>query len=346
MSVRLDVTAPAASSCPLRARTRRRVRLVTPNVTALAALAVSAVLAGNGFDAQAAPPVKDSRFVPVQPVARTPARAPSAAPGPAELRLARGRFFAYALPPGWRVGEDGQHALTLVAPDLQALTVMVGNAGLPLRSSPAQYAYQRLLSLQPQQLQLGPPRPARPAAGFAQAVAFDVTLTLRGSPWRGTATVSAAPAYDSVVLVMTAALSVAEQWPGYRPWLPQVADQVAAIDGAAFGMRGLMQQNLHNSMALAEAAREYREWSARTSAQVAAERHASDQRRQQANRETLGGTQTHGNPFDGGRAVDLPVTYKHYWVDRHGRVLGTNDPTADPNHGSTGEWRRMPRLQP
>ena len=36
---------------------------------------------------------------------------------PAELRIAQTRFFSFALPPGWRVGEDGQFALTLVAPD-------------------------------------------------------------------------------------------------------------------------------------------------------------------------------------------------------------------------------------
>ncbi|WP_315824014.1 hypothetical protein [Paraflavitalea speifideaquila] len=47
-----------------------------------------------------------------------------------DLRIGMGQYFSYALPPGWRVGEDGQFALTLVSPDNKAFTVMVGNAGL------------------------------------------------------------------------------------------------------------------------------------------------------------------------------------------------------------------------
>lgn len=286
----------------------------------------------------------DPRFTIVEPH-RAPPRA-SPAPPAESLRIARGRAFSYALPPGWRVGEDGTHALTLVAPDALALTVMVGNAGMPPGYPPARYAHERMLALQPGQLQIGAPRAARPAPGFTQAVAFDLAFTLRGVAWRGTATVSAAPAYDSATMAMTAALAEAGQWPGYARWLPEVAASVAAVDGAAFGMRGLMQQNLQNSAALAQAAREHREWSARTWGQVAADRHASDTRRQHANRELLGNVQSHANPFDGGRAVDLPTSHRHYWVDRQGRVLGTDDAGADPNHGSTGEWRRMPRVQP
>ena len=50
------------------------------------------------------------------------------------------------------MGEDGQFALTLMAPDSRALTVLVGNAGVPINYPPAQYAYERLMSLQPQGL--------------------------------------------------------------------------------------------------------------------------------------------------------------------------------------------------
>jgi hypothetical protein len=62
-------------------------------------------------------------------------------------------------------------------------------------------------------------------------------------------------------MALTAALSTADQWGGYASWLPQVADQVSATNGAAFGMRGIMQQNLQNSKAFGEAARQYRDWS-------------------------------------------------------------------------------------
>ena len=49
----------------------------------------------------------------------------------AALGIRNSQYFSYAMPPGWRVGEDGQFALTLLAPDSKALTVMVGNAGFP-----------------------------------------------------------------------------------------------------------------------------------------------------------------------------------------------------------------------
>jgi hypothetical protein len=104
-------------------------------------------------------------MVEVRPVSRPAAPASS-------LRLASGQFFDYALPQGWRVAEDGQFALTLMAPDSKALTVMVGNAGMPPNYPPAQYVYEKLMSLQPQGLQLGAPRAARPIAGFAQAYEF------------------------------------------------------------------------------------------------------------------------------------------------------------------------------
>src|SRR3954463_2695643 len=114
---------------------------------------------------------------PVKPVS---AGAPTAAAS--NLRIARGQYFNYALPQGWRVGEDGQFALTLVAPDSKAITVMVGNAGVPINYPPAQHVYERLMAIQPQNLQLGPPQPARPIAGFAQAMEFTVRYSINGVP--------------------------------------------------------------------------------------------------------------------------------------------------------------------
>lgn len=158
-----------------------------------------------------------------------------------ELRIGQGRFFSFAMPGGWRVGEDGQFALTLLAPDNKALTLMVGNAGLPPNHSPARFVYEKLTALQPQNLQVGEPRQARPVAGFGRAWEFDVGYFARGVAYRGVAKVSVAPAYDSATMAMTAALAAADQWGGYATWLPQVADQISATNGAAFGMRGIMQ---------------------------------------------------------------------------------------------------------
>jgi hypothetical protein len=144
-------------------------------------------------------------------------------------------------------------------------------------------------------------------------------------------------------MAMTAALSDARQWEGYSSWLPLVAAQVAARDGAAFGMRGVMQQNLQNSAAYSQAAKEYRAWSQRNWQAVTDARGASTDRNNQQFRETLGNVQTYVNPHDSRTPVELPNTYQHFWVNEQGTILGTNDPGIDPNAGSTQDWRRMPK---
>ncbi len=278
-----------------------------------------------------------SGLVPVSPV---PSRAGAPA---ASLRIGRGRFFSYALPEGWRVGEDGQFALTLVAPDNNALTLMVGNAGYPPNYPPGQFVYEKLMAIQPQNLQLGQPRQARPLGGFGAAFEFDVAYVVRGVPSRGLVRCHIATSYDTAVMVMTAALSEERQWPAYASWLPLVAEQIAATDGAAFGRRGIMAQNLQNSTAYAQAAQQYREWSQRNWQQVTDDRHASVNRRNTEFREALGAVQTYANPFGAGAPIELPTTYEHYWMDPQGRVLGTNNPRDNPNDGATVEWRRLPR---
>jgi hypothetical protein len=261
-----------------------------------------------------------------------------------ELRIGQGRFFSFALPPSWRVGEDGQYALTLLAPDNKALTIMVGVAGMPVNYPPARFAYEKLSTMRVQNLQMGATRQARPVAGFSQAVEFDVSYVSGGIAHLGVTKVSIAPAYDTATMAMTAALSTANQWGGYSSWLPQVADQVSALNGAAFGARGDMQQNLRNSVAFGEAARQYRDWSQKNWQQLTDQRNASQDRQNVAIRENLGGVQTFASPFGTSPKVELPTTYKYYWTDRQGQYVGTNDPSANPNVGSTGEWRKMDRV--
>ena len=269
-------------------------------------------------------------------------------PGKGKLRIGSGRFFSFALPPGWRLGEDGQFALSLIAPDDKAFTVLVGNAGLPPNYSPAQYVYEKLMAMRPTSLQLGPPRPARPAAGFTQAVEFEVSyVSPAGNPTHGLAKCNTQVAYDTALFAMTAAVSVADQWEGYASWLPAVAEQISANNGAAFGVRGVMAQNLKNSTAYAEAARSYRDWSQRNWQQVTDERGRSQDRINQGVREEiLGGVKPYANPYGEKRPVELPLDYSHYWMNRQGKVVGTDDPSANPNDGSTSEWRQMKQERP
>ncbi len=124
-------------------------------------------------------------------------------------------------------------------------------------------------------------------------------------------------------MALTAALARADQWSGYATWLPQVADQISATNGGVFGMRGVMQQNLQNSSAFGEAARQYRDWSQKNWQQVTDDRNASQDRRNFAVRENLGGVQTFSNPYGTNQAVEMPMTYKYYWRDRQGNMVGT-----------------------
>ncbi|MEZ4773318.1 MAG: hypothetical protein R3D00_09055 [Bacteroidia bacterium] len=257
-----------------------------------------------------------------------------------QLTIRQGQFFTYAVPPGWRVSEDGQFAVVLVAPDNAAVTIMVGNSGMPVNYPPGQYLYEKLIAGGYTNLQLSQPRQGTPVTGCQYAYTFDYTYSVNGVPCRGQATCSVAPSYDAATMVVTCAASQASQWQSYASWLPQVAAQFSANNGAAFGMRGIMQQNLQNSTAYGEAARQYREWSQQNWQQVTDQRNQSQDRNNQQFRENLGAVQSYTNPYDS-RSVELPTTHSYYWVNRQGTTWGTNDPGENPNVGSTQEWMRM-----
>jgi hypothetical protein len=80
--------------------------------------------------------------------------------------------------------------------------------------------------------------------------------------------------------------------------------------------------------------------------QVLSEVNASQDRKAFQVRENLGAVQTYANPFGTGTQVQLPTTYKYYWSDNQGNYLGCDDPSVNPNTGSTVEWKQMPRYQP
>jgi hypothetical protein len=107
-----------------------------------------------------------------------------------------------------------------------------------------------------------------------------------------------------------------------------------------------MAQNLQMSREYGEAARAYRDWSQRNWQQVTDQRNDSDDRRNYDRRENLGSTNAYNNPYDSSATVDLPQTYKYFWVNRQGTYVGTNDPSVNPNDGSTGEWKKMPLHRP
>jgi hypothetical protein len=262
-------------------------------------------------------------------------------PQPKPLRIVEGKFFAFGLADGWKVTEDGQFAVVTVAPDNNAITVMVGNAGMPVNYSAGQYVYERLASAGFQQIQMGQGRQAKPIPGCNTAYEFDFRYVVNGAPCLGSARCHIATSYDFCTMIMTAAASVEKQWNGYRHWLPEVAALGQALNGAAFGARGIMEQNLRNSAAYAEAARNYREWSQKNWESVTADRNRSVDERNRQFRENIGGVQTYTNPYDPGRPMEMSNQYKYYWINSKGQTIGTNDPSENPNTGSTQEWKRM-----
>lgn len=260
------------------------------------------------------------------------------------IEVRQGQFFQYALPQGWRVAEDGNFAVVLVAPDNAALTIMVGNAGLPVGYNPGQYIYERLAPQFPN-LVLSQPRPAQPVMGMQGAWEFDFTYNLNGVPCRGIAKCSLASAYDSCTLVMTCAAAQEVQWADYAQWLPQVADQIVPTHSAAFGASGVMMQNLQNSITLGQQAQEYRQWSQQNWQAVTDYRNQVQDQNNFYFRENLGGVQTYVNPYDS-QLLELSNQHSYHWVNRQGQVFSTNDPGENPNTGSSEEWMPMTRYKP
>lgn len=262
-------------------------------------------------------------------------------PNPSGSTTAQGPCFRYTVPAGWRVVEDGQFAVVLMAPDERAITTMVGNVGLPTNYNPAQYVSDKLSQTGLGNLRFGQARPAQPVFGFPSAWEFDVDYVVGGIVCRGVAKCSVAPNYDFCTMVMTWAASEASQWPRYASWLPQVAGQVEVTNSAAFGASGIAQQNLQNSIALGEQARRNREHSQQQWADVTRQRGDSQDRNNADFREALDGVKRYDNPYDN-RPIDLPSSNTVYWVNPvTGQIVGDPNPSFDPRTATDSNWQPL-----
>lgn len=281
-------------------------------------------------------------MAPSQPIPAGPPEARDLPP----FTLQQGQCFAFALPQGWQVAEEGQFAVTLVRPDRAAITLMVGNAGLPLGYPPGQYALDNLGRMQLVNLVLGPPRPAAPALGCAMAWEQEAQYVFDGVPCRGLVKVSVTPGYDSCTLVLTWAATRAAEWPSHAGWLPRIAEHVQVTSAAAFGAAAFMQQSLRSSIALREQAQQHREWSAQLQAQVQRERDDAQARQQFNFQQALSGQDRYDNPFTG-QPVDLPGSNAVYWINPlTGQIVGDPNPTFDPRTALDPNWQPLRRTPP
>ncbi len=142
-------------------------------------------------------------------------------------------------------------------------------------------------------------------------------------------------------MVMTLAASTKAQWGQYAGWLPQVPTRFAATNSSAFGASGVAQQNLANSEAYGNQLREYREWSAKTQAEVTRDRQISQDRNNFDFRQNLGNVTRYDDPYTG-RSVDLSSNNVVYWVNTtNGRILGDANSSFDPRTATDPNWQRM-----
>jgi hypothetical protein len=279
---------------------------------------------------------------------------------PYAFQTRQGQCLQYVMPQGWQVSEDGQYAIVLIAPDNSAVTIVVGNSGFPLYYNPGQYVYDTL-ARQCQQFQMGHPRAAQPIAGFHTASEFDYTYTVNGVPCRGIAKCSVANSYDMCTMIITCAAAQTSQWANYASWLPQVASQVQVTNNAAFGMRGIMQQDAANNQAFAEQLRGYREWSVNLWNQVTNQRSESFARQQVNNQPSNNGYSAKDAcddaAFSNRTAYEDPNSqygnYYYYsgqdryvWTDGQGQFKSSDDPNYNPNIGSSGNWTEARKVKP
>ncbi len=278
---------------------------------------------------------------------------------PPTFQTRQGQCLKYVMPQGWQVSEDGQFAVALFAPGNVAMSIVVGNSGLPVYYNPGQFVHDKLSSLQPQQLQIGQPRQAQPMAGFTTAFDFDCTYIWHGSPWRGVAKCSIAYSYDMCTMAVTIGASQASQWANYASWLPQVASQAQVTNNAAFGMQGIMQQTMNNNRAFAEQFQQYRDWSIKLWNGVTGHRHASDNYRQQspaANSSYTAGDAAADAALSNRTAYEDPNSqygnYYYYsgqdryvWTDGQGEFKSSNDPNYNPNIGSSRNWTEARKVK-
>lgn len=139
---------------------------------------------------------------------------------------------------------------------------------------------------------------------------------------------------DRLTPLMTAVVSTARI---NLDWFVQYA-----FAGHLFDER--MRQGLRGAAALGETVRRNNDELRQMFEQSYRERMAADDRIQQRFTEYIRGVETYQNPYDG-RAVQLPSSYSHVWVNQNGEYILSNEANFNPNVGSNIDWRPVEKAQ-
>jgi hypothetical protein len=262
--------------------------------------------------------------------------------------MRRGPNFTHPLPQGWVVGEEGNHALVLWAPDYSAGVFVYGLSGFMQPMSCDQFAYFCLTQSMRMagELQFARMTPVAPAQGFGQAAAIDVTFRfqlappLGGVPAQGVVFSNVATGYQQMNGFIALAWAMPPAWPAHEQWLPGVALQACNTGPNPFGATGVNMVNQANTAAMGQAWANYQDWSQRTWDEVSRERWASQERQQQAMDPMLTGQFWGQDPYGNGpqRYAATPAVI---WVDPYGRQVTSDDPSFDPRTPFDQDWRRV-----
>lgn len=270
------------------------------------------------------------------------------APIPPAVQMQRGRFFNFALPAGWQVQEN-TNLLCLNAPNGSGAIMHVGLIGMMQPFTPDQFILYALNMHQMMEVRFTSGRAVQPVPGCAQAGVFEVTYVINGIPCQGVVFANVALGYQQCNAYMTLAAGRIPIWPALQGWLPQVATQVSPAGPQTYMNAELFHQSQRNTAMLAQHFHEVNTYINELQHRTTNDRWASDERNQFYVRENLGSGVSYVNPYES-RTVEMPRTHSYYWVNRDGRVVGSDDPSYDPRQDprfkDSQEWQEMRREQP
>lgn len=106
-----------------------------------------------------------------------------------------------------------------------------------------------------------------------------------------------------------------------------------------------LKQMQRDQAVFAQKLAEYRDYTAKLSQQISDDRMRSNDARNEAFREVLGGVENYRDPFQT-QPVYLPAGYKEYWANPKGEYILSEQVGYDPNVGDTTEWRKIERIDP
>ncbi len=265
-----------------------------------------------------------------------------------QTRIVQGRNFTYALPAGWRVGEEGNHALVLQANDLSAGVIVYGVSGLGQNLTPPQFAYSAItnnLRLAPD-VRISKPTPIQPMPGYTAAAVMDIAYTKKGPQGTqrivGIVVSNVVSVYARSDAVVTLMLALDSRWGAVQSWLPQVALQALNTGPNPFGRTAMSGAILNDTVRQREAYGQYLSWSQANWAGVVAQRAASLDRQAQGNGETLTGQYWGKNPYSG-EPERFSTSPSVIWVHRDGRQIPSSNSTFDPRTPTDSDWRRVQR---